>query len=128
MNGESLLAISSVVACVVIGAFVFFRSPKALANRLFGLLSGLCTFQCLVEFGYFQSRSFEQASFWWRMDVVWYLSLATLLYLVIVLSSREYLLKKIWPHLLILLPAAVFVVMDIRVSKITSPPIEHKWG
>ena len=116
------------VACVFMGAFVFFRSPRSLVNRLYLLMSSCFAFQCMIEFGYFQSQNFEQASFWWHMDVLWYVDLPATFYIVIALSGKEHLLKRVATHLFILLPALIFLVLDIGANSITNPPIEHEWG
>lgn len=122
MSFHSTTALLSFVVCFTMGFNAYYRRTRALPNRLFGIFFFSLAAQSLVDFGYLSSRSFEQAVFWWNVDLVWPF-VPTFLFLAIVATAgKEHLFKKAWFSLLVYLPVVVAVISEITMDAVTGPP------
>ncbi len=128
MNPFALIPLLCFFICVSVAAFVFFRDSKRLANRFYVALSMAMSLQALIEFGYRQSQSFEQASFWWHVDLLWPLSPPLLVLFVLALADQEALVRKRTVLISLFGPAVALSVLDGTTHLITGPPIQQMWG
>ncbi len=123
-----LISLVSFIAGIVMGLLVFMRSPKSLTNRLYTAMIVFAVTQSMIDYGYFQARSLEQACFWWKFDKVWPLTISLLMALVLTFVEKEELLKKKKVLAAIFLPAITIILVDVLFGAITKPPRQFGTG
>ncbi|MCP4679772.1 MAG: PAS domain S-box protein [Deltaproteobacteria bacterium] len=128
MNPYALIALFSFIICVFLGASVYLRNSKAATNKLFAAVCVLTAIISLTTFGYRQSHSYEEACFWWWLDLFWHLSPAVILHFVLVLIEKTQLLKRKWIYAVIYGPSAIVLLLDMTLHLFTGPPIRQYWG
>ena len=82
----------------------------------------------LVEFGYRLSPSYEDALFWWRIDVLWTVHIAAWLHFAIVFTERSSWLKYKITHAIIYGPALFISVSEALFHPVSGPPVLQPWG
>ena len=124
----ALTSLVSFIIAIFLGAFLFFRDTKSILNRLYFVISMSIAYFSFTEFGYRQSRSFDEASVWWHIDVFWSIHTAAWLHLALAFTDKNRWLKKKWVYVLIYGPAVAFILLDVFFHDITGPPVERSWG
>ena len=124
----ALTSLVSFIIAIFLGAFLYWRDTKNLLNRLYFLISMSVAYFSFTEFGYRQSRSFEEASLWWQIDLFWSVHTAAWLHLAFAFTEKKKWLEKKWVYTIIYGPAAAFIVLDGVFDAITGPPVEKTWG
>ncbi|MBN2525693.1 MAG: response regulator [Deltaproteobacteria bacterium] len=124
----ALTSLLSFVIAVFMGAFLFFRDTGNLLNRLFFVITISIAYFSFIEYGYRRSESFEEASLWWRFDVLWSVHIAVWLHLAMAFSEKTNWLKRKWIYGLIYGPSALFIILDSVAHAITGPPMKQPWG
>ncbi len=128
MSIYALISLLCFMVCIFLGAFIYFRSPKSLINRLFLGLSLSMANSAFIQFGYRQAQTFEQALFWWEIDFLWPLSTALALAFILVFVERKGDLKtaKFWAP--VGGPALIFISLEACGHYLTSEPHKKYWG
>ncbi len=112
MNYYTIPSLFSLCGAIFLGAFVYFRNPSSMRHRIFLLLAALTGLHALVELGYFQSRTAEDALAWQSVDVLWPLLTAALFYFVLVLTQSRW-LKSGRIGVAVIGGALLFLLVDI---------------
>ncbi|MDJ0763352.1 MAG: PAS domain S-box protein [Myxococcota bacterium] len=128
MSIQAVPSLLAFIAAVFLGAFVFFRNPKSLVNILYMTTVILAGWYAFTEFGYCISKNFDQARFWWEIDIFGPLSLLSLLYFNLALFDQSHIFKRKIFHFILIPPALAVVLTMITTDLVHGPPIEQSWG
>ena len=124
----ALTSLMSFVFATFLAAFLFFRDTRNILNRLFLLITLSVAYTSLMEFGYRQSSSYEDAAIWWRFDVLWSVHVSAWLHLCLAFTRPGKWLRNRWLLLAIYIPSALFIGADIFFHAVTGPPVHELWG
>jgi PAS domain S-box-containing protein len=127
----TIYAFTSLLAFIVslsLGLFIFFKDSKSSLNRVYFMLSVAISQLSLVEFGYRQSHNFEEASFWWHLDVLWSLHAACWFHFAAVFTEKNKWQSSRLFYLLLYGPVVAFAALDVFGNHITGPPVRQSWG
>jgi PAS domain S-box-containing protein len=127
MNVYAWLSLSASMTCAVLGIIVFLINRKKLLNKLFLLAAVAGFYWAFTEFMMWQANSFEMASFWNKMGVIWPFFAVLVLHFSLVYTESNWLKNK-FIYLLLYLPAVLFAVTDLTTDLINGPPIMEYWG
>ncbi|MBN2526630.1 MAG: response regulator [Deltaproteobacteria bacterium] len=128
MTIYALTSLLSSVVALFLGTLIFFKDTKSVINRLFFVFSLFVSMYSFLEYGYRQSRSFEEANFWWQFDFLWPVHIACWLHLAAAITERKKWLGSWIFHVLVYGPAAIFAALDFFGHKVTGPPALYPWG
>ena len=128
MNIFAALSLFSFALSIGMGFFVFFRSPKSKINRAYFGMAILSGCQALVEFGYSSSQNFDQAQFWWKLDVLWPANIAFYLLIILYSTGTENWIKYKISRIAFLAITGGLIITGISTDFILGPPEKHAWG
>lgn len=124
----ALTSLLSFVVALVLGVFIYFKDTKSLINRLYFFVCMSIGLYSFIEFGYRQSRSFDEACFWWQLDIFWSIHIACWFHLAVAFTEKERWLKSRIFYALTYGPVVIFSMLDLFGNHITGPPVLQAWG
>ena len=128
MNPFAIISLVTFVACLLLGVFIYFRNPKVSLNRYFLLGNLVLAHRFLIEFGYNQSITRDQAMGWWQWDLLWPFATTFYLLFTLVSTERAHLAKARGYRAMLFGMPAVFIVSKLVGYPAFAPPIHHPWG
>ncbi|MBN2526629.1 MAG: response regulator [Deltaproteobacteria bacterium] len=128
MTIYALTSLLSFVVALVLGTFIFFKDTKSTINRLYFIISLSIALYSFLEYGYRQSRNYEEAALWWQFDCLWPTHIAVWFHLAAAFTEKKTWLKSKLFYVLTYGPALVFTLADIFGHHITGPPVLRQWG
>ena len=129
MNVVALISLFAFVFAVFIGMAVYLRNRTGVLNRLFLCLSLWCAFtMILVEYGYNQSVTREEAMFVWRLDVLASVTLMFMVWFVLYFTRQYALLKSRVFNIVDIVFLLTVVALDLFYARSLQPPSRQSWG
>ncbi len=128
MNIYSFLSIMSSYVCLITGVFVYRRDTENIVNRRFAAVSITLAVYAFIEYGFCQSRSFEEAMVWRKLYSCWPLIVTSVIHYAFFFTGVKRITESKWFLAILYSVAFFFFVIEIATYKISGPPIEKWWG
>ncbi|MCX6012057.1 MAG: PAS domain S-box protein, partial [Chloroflexi bacterium] len=123
-----LISLVALIISLSLASFVYSIKPRTKSNIFFISSCLLAAFLSLVEFEYRSVDSYQTASYWINLSIIWPVLIAFIVHFVLLFTEQRTLLKNPVSYVFIYLPALIFLVLD-SATNIISYGITHKyWG
>jgi PAS domain S-box-containing protein len=128
MQTFAFLSLISSIIVLALGIFVFSTNRNSPLNRIFLFLCIMAFYWAFAESMLRDADSLTSAFMWLKLTAFWTFVPAATFHFILFFTKSDLVRKGRWFYFLIYAPAALFTLIELTTSLITTTPLVRYWG